>query len=357
MQSLNEAALASYTLRALGLPAEVSNLTSVEAIAASLRRAAGFLCPCPRRTFVRAVEVALSKQSTGDADLGDTVEDVLDGMVAYGDLLEEREVAPPDRAAGGLLVYAAPPSFVWRTSGVAFLFGIIADRCSPLPPDLERRVEYVNHTRRIAGTSGEDLRAALKRYGLLETSDDAWLRLPPAESSGAHIVRLDRSLRPVVGDIPDLVILDPEQSVRYYRGRWVPAKRQTGRFVARRPQRYGAPLWCYVELDAGQPIQLVDLPLAGSVWRGCDEAWQLQAAIDAKWENPQRFDIRPGVNAVTGVLAFFSPVPAWARRRWDVLGRPIESRASLFAYAFVAGELDQELAFATTRLWLAESGQ
>ena len=83
-------------------------------------------------------------------------------------------------------------------------------------------------------------------------------------------------------EIPGLLLLDSQRPVRYYRGRWVEPASQSGRFVARRSQMYGAPLWCYAQMHDGNPEKFIDLPLARSRWHGFDEAWHLQMAIDAE---------------------------------------------------------------------------
>jgi hypothetical protein len=54
------------------------------------------------------------------------------------------------------------------------------------------------------------------------------------------------------------------------------------------------------------------------------------------------------------VLEFFSPAPAWARRRWDAIGEPVPSAGSLFAYRIPKAEIDEERRFAREALWLEE---
>ena len=124
--------------------------------------------------------------------------------------------------------------------------------------------------------------------------------------------------------------------------------------VGRRAQAYGADLWCYVEVDRGIPVRFVDLPLANSVWRGCDEAWRLQAAIDCERGTPQVFRRRSGPKG-TDVIDLFSPMPMWARRRWDAVGEPIESSGCLFSYKFRNGEVLEEVDFLKDKLWIAET--
>src|SRR5207245_9270539 len=59
-------------------------------------------------------------------------------------------------------------------------------------------------------------------------------------------------------------------------------------------------------------------------------------------------DLLPG----TRIVDCFSPVPMWARRRWDAVGEPVASSGCLFSYKFTEREISEELAFARDRLWL-----
>jgi hypothetical protein len=59
-------------------------------------------------------------------------------------------------------------------------------------------------------------------------------------------------------------------------------------------------------------------------------------------------------------MEFFSPVPMWARRRWDAVGEPLTASGCLFAYRLAETELTEEVRFAREALWLDEmtrSGQ
>ena len=76
-------------------------------------------------------------------------------------------------------------------------------------------------------------------------------------------------------------------------------------------------------------------------------------AIDAQLGVPQRFRLLPDTEGNT-VVQFFSPVPAWAQRRWDAVGEPASSQGCLFAYRLAETELDEELRFARNALWLEE---
>ena len=342
------------TVAALGLDPGRFDLTSQEAVAAALRRTAGFLCPCSASSLVRAVVKPL-RGLVEDLDVvRSSVEATLEAMVSHGDLLEFRELGV-DLAQERTLLFAAPAAVIARDSGTQILVGISSDQISALPEDLADRIDHVGHTRRLNPVEGEDLREKLTEHGLLEVPYDDWLRAPQFDEPAALLSRYNALLDSAQpsGDVPGLRLLDPELAVRYYRGRWVEPHRRSGRFVGRRDQAYGAQLWSYVQVTDGTPEALVDLPLPKSRWRGCDEAWHLQMAIDARRGKPQRFAIRVGPED-TRIMAFFSPVPMWAQRRWDAIGEPISAERCLFAYRIAKDELPQELGFIRRALWLDE---
>lgn len=354
MRRLTTAEVHAQKIRELGLDPEALDLTTPEGLAGALRRAASYLCPCSAATLVRAVVRPLRGLVPDMDQAKDLVEATLEAMISHGDVLEQPELQDGSPTAR-VLLYAAPASFVVRQSGLVVLLGVAADQLSPLPSELERRIQYLGHVRRLSPSSAaEDLRAELRQLGLLELSSDAWLKGPKPSTATQAVAASDRALDivPPSRDIPGLLLLDSTKPVRYYRGRWIEPKTQTGRFVARRQQAYGADLWCYVHLTNGQPERMIDLPQRGSRWRGCDEAWHLQMAIDAQRGAPQRFRVTPSGDAV--VLEFFSPAPAWARRRWDAIGEPVPSAGSLFAYRIAKAEIDEERRFMREALWLEE---
>ena len=355
MRRLTATEVHALKVAELGLDSTAVDLTSVEAIAGSLRRMASFVCPCSASTLVRGGVRPLRGLVNDFEAFKCTVEETLTTMIAHGDILEHRDVEEDSTNGAAWLLYAAPASFVVRKSGIVILLGITCDQLSVLPDYLEERVEHENHLRRLSPVKGEDLRAELAQFGLLEISYDRWLRAPQTETPAQHLSRIDRRLDAMQPsrDVPGLTLLDPGRPVRYYRGRWTKVRSHSGRFVARRSQAYGADLWCYVQLRDGNPERLIDFPLAGSRWRGCDEAWHLQMAIDALRGDAQRFRIVLGPYD-TRVIQFFSPVPMWAQRRWNAVGEPVSSTRCLFAYRLAETELAEELHFARKVLWLEE---
>lgn len=358
MRRLSASEVSALHVGELGLDPTAIDLESVEAIAGALRRAASFCCPCPRRTLVQSVVQPLRGLVGDVANIKTTVERTLEAMIALGDIHEHPEVEGDPESPRAMVLYPAPPTFVARASGAVILLGVGSDRVTPLPDDLALRVEYANHVRRLVPEQGEDLLPELSERGWIQLSDTSWLDRPARESPAQHLSRVNRLLDGArqSGDVPGLSLLDPERRTRFYRGRWASPCSESGRFVARRSQAYGADLWCYIELKDGNPERIVDFPVESSRWRGCDDAWRLQLAIDAQRGKPQQLEVVRGP-AGSRMFKFFSPVPMWAQRRWDAVAEPVPSSGCLFAYRIRESEVAEELRFAEQDLWLSQLGE
>jgi hypothetical protein len=192
----------------------------------------------------------------------------------------------------------------------------------------------------------------LREYGLVQLSEQNWLKLPKTEAPAALKERFERQLaeQPPSGEIANLLVLDSSRSPTYYKGRWISPKRENGTFVARRPQAYGADLWGFARLNAGIVVQFLDLPPKHNKWRGCDTAWHLQMAIDHCRGVPQRYRQRKGIDGV--IFDFFSPLPLWAERRLSMIGRRADALQCLFSYSLSDRESTTEDTFLRERLWL-----
>lgn len=344
--------LISLSRGSLSLPAQ--NSVEETYIASLLRRAAGIYCPCSPRTLASAVRNCL-RDCADPEHLDDMIESCLEGLMIIGDLLELGQVSVDDPNVKGTWIFAAPPAFVVRPSGSIFIVGIAADELTPLPTSLADHLEHRGFARLINDATGK-LREVLRDTGLLELSESVWLRSPKEETAAGLRDRMLALLfsRGPSGTIEDLEILDPSSPPTYYKGRWKMPKKQSGTFIARRPQAYGAPIWCICRVTDGQATQFLDLPLndkASALWRGCDAAWHIQMAIDALNGTPQRYRIR---QAETGpILDFFSPLPLWARRRLAIFGRTEQPSHCVFSYSLPERELAAEENFLKRRLWLA----
>ena len=339
----------------LGLSDVDNAVVDDDLLTALVRRSAGIHCPCSRTVLRSSLVDALQHLCDTDVDLPDRVEAIVEGLIVVGDLLELHDVGVVDPDVRGTWVFAAPPSYVERESGEIFVVGIVADQDVFLPEPLASRVDVRGLTRLILPEVNEDLAMRLDDQGLQRLSEKTWLRSPNAEPFDQLLARYERRLaeRPPAGTVNEMEILDREKPVTFYRGRWSNCTGKSGIFVGRRPQEFGAPIWCLVELAAGNVIKFLDLPATKSRWRGCDEAWHLQMAIDVRRGQPQRY----GVQRRGGEYRFdfFSPLPAWSERRLIAFGRNVPRERCLMSYVLPSGAAEIEEGFLRESLWLSRT--
>lgn len=352
----DETVILDQTRIQLGLPPGAVGIESDEFLSAALRRLAGIHCPCPLPTLAaRLAESLFHLSKVRPADLRERAIEVLDRMVLQGDLLELHDVTTIDPTARGSWLFAAPPTFISRPDGSNLLLGLADDEATPLPAELASRITYRGVSRWLIAGADEALSTALKQFGMIELSEVAWLKPPRTETAEGFVEAFNQRLSAAgpSGEIRDLTILNPAKSPTYYKGRWGDPNDLTGRFVARRPQAYGSPIWGYAELANGQTLKFVDLPLKADRYRGCDTAWRLQAAIDHLRSQPQRYRLEQAEGGSN--FHFFGPIPFWAERRFITLGRPAAVSQSLFAYWLPSAEVEKQSGFLQSYLWMSES--
>lgn len=353
---LSPSRLVASSVEALGLDREIADFETPEVVAAAIRRAAAFMCPASPRQLVAAVdEVMRGLVSSGHSDEhGASVRALVEDLVAYGDLIE----APLEEEPGiaRRMLFLGPPSYVTISPTIVLLCGVRGEGLTLLNEALSERIEHQVHVRLIRLEQGEDAKSLFEGSGLSEVSRDQWLEAPRPSAALDLYEDYRKRLEAAgpSGTIEGYMILDPARSPEYYRGRWrSPGLKDDGRFVARRPVQFGADLWCFVELMRGNIQRLIDLPVRHVLNRGCDEAWRLQAAVDHLSGDPQTVRIGPAYRPADVVLHLQSPIPSWAQRYLEVLGRPLpRQRGSLISFNLAKSVLQDALRFLHDSMWI-----
>jgi hypothetical protein len=334
---------------ALLLADETPDLQGDAVLAATLRRAASFSSPAGRSALVGEVVAAIGAL-LGDRDqLRDRVTGVLDRLLDHGDLLELAKA----EAGQGRRILLRPPAYV-ETASSYLLLGVRPEGAPiiDLLSDRGRIEEGV--VRRIDGKS-ETIREALEDAGLQALTAEAWAGAPSEVAPEDLLAEIRAALLAAgpVGKIEGLRVIDPESKLRFYKGRFrEPIPRDSGMFVARRPQAFGPERWCIASISAGVLEKLIDFPIMGGLERPGDEALRAQAAIDTVKGHPQHLGVRDREGGKTS-LDFFAPLPSWATRRLDSLGGQVEQGpGALFSYRLGDGEAHAETRFLASYLWL-----
>jgi hypothetical protein len=355
MEVVDQGTVIGVACSSLDVDIDMDGVLGATYLCAAIRRLAGFLCPCSPRTIVRRMVECHVGLIDNVSMFEELVEAAIEGLVAIGDLLELADVALEGEHVRGTWLVAAPPAFVVRPSGTAFLLGLSADEQTPLPTEMRSRILSHQGLRLIEPVAHEDLSTILGDLGLRELSVAGWLRSPiavaPAELLASYDAKLDA--RKHSGEVADLLVLDGSRRTRSYRARWTTPGTLSGNYVVRRPQAFGSDLWGYAQLADGIPAKLLDLPLHGDRWRGCDAAWRIQMAIDTVACRPQEYRLR----AVDGgaLLELFSPIPKWARRRLAIIGSEVQPAGCLMSFLVPEAEIATEEKFLKDLLFLART--
>jgi hypothetical protein len=356
LSNLSSDGASALALRTLGLDPELIDLTSTEGLAASLRRAASFMCPTSPSRLVDAVLGAVRPVSREGSVNRDQLVEILDLLIGGGDLLELRHEA--ERSTR--LLYLGPPSFIERSPGTYLLAGVRPYGVPIVGQELAGSIELEGHTRTLH-IEGEDAVEQFAGSGLHEVSPERWVASPREESAAEFLQRIGAKLSAAgsSGDVGDLVVLDPAMSVRYYKGRWRgPKPGDSGDFVARRPQAYGADLWCAVRLDDGSPKKLIEFPCDDPLVPGRDEAWRMQLAIDAKRGRPQVFRVTPAQGGASSIISFFSPLPGFAERYLQLIGLALpDAPKALVAFRVPNGAMTASSIYLTGMLWMEPTAE
>lgn len=350
MNSLSARNAAAFIVSAVGLDPEFVEVTRTEVLAGLVHRAASFLCPCPGRLLVRNVVDAL-RGLVDEESVTERIEFLVEELVSYGDLVQTAS-KPGDPQ----LLYTGPPSFVELPNGRILLLGVTPESVPWLPDDVTERISHQGHVRSLTPNALPGGVTSLVDAGYFSVPHTVWLHAPKTASPRTLCERYERLLQPTTdADCAGLTIIDPELPSVHYRGRWRQAS-GTGTFIARREQRYGAPLWSFAKLDQGRLVALVDFPVEHTGWRACDEAWWVQAAIDAHRQAPQVVTVEERARAGRARLGFSGPLPRWVQRQLDALAPLTNAPGALFCYdvpitdvAFITGFLADHLWMSTVR--------
>lgn len=327
---------------------------AVRLISQAIRRASHILAPSSQSELRASALKSLLGVGLDDDALPDLVERTLEDLLTFGEILELRGANQDAWERSKFVLRPAPPSFIMHANGMAIIVGVAGDDLTPLPSDAISRVRWQGVLRCVDPDDGEDVRTWLRELGLLELPESAWLRLPNAEDPVAYLAkwRNQFSQQSRSGDVDGLTILGERSANGYYAGRWTDSlETRSGLHVARRPQRYGSPIWCLAELEAGRCVTFLDLTSVGDRVRPCDVAWRIQMALDAAAGTPQTY--RAIQRDADTVIAFSAPVPSWAERKLAIVGVKAARAGSLYTYQLPHHATPAAEKFLRELLWLA----
>lgn len=326
----------------------------LELISAVLRRLAGFMCPCPRGALRQQLMRSLEPLVDWSDDLATLAERAIEGALTGGDLLELANVVVAEVHEHPTWLYCAPPGFVRGAADHLYIVGVTSDGALFLPDGLRARMRHQGCSRFLVPQADEALPETLLALGLRELRPETWLLGQKQESAANHLTDLRRRLAREGAStaIENLTVLRPATATATpYSGRWTTPQSLSGLCVGRYPGPYGSRIWCLVDLEAGTVRKHMRLPLKESRLVASDAAWRAQLALDAIAGHPAIY--RRTVSDGGVVLSSSSPLPRFARQRFEFTGRPTGSD-NLAPYACWVPETLSDAAerFMKEQLWL-----
>jgi hypothetical protein len=337
--------------KSLGLSPEDAhiNVSSNALIAQLIRRAVFIAAPCSIRNARNVVTTALEPLTIDGQEFEDRVASVFEDLLATGDILEMRHEG---QESEGIILRPAPPAFVKRKDQSFILLGVAGDEITPV---YDQPIDYrASGLRTLASNNPVACQNALLELGLIELPLATWLHAPASVDAETYASawRAKLSIPQSPQMLEEIQILDTKMPVHFYKGRWKAlSDKDVGVYLARRPQRYGANLWCLVDVQDGLVQRLVDVRSKDSRIRDCDEAWRLQAAFDVLASAPQKVNVSS--NSDKSVLTFGSPLPAWAVRRLCQIGERVSPERALLGFELPRPNAEEEIRWLESMLWLA----
>ena len=349
MRILTPSEAQAVAVKGLGFDESELNFNSDQVLIELVRRVAAFECPCTTRDLTKTVLKLLVPLLPEDG-LRERILATVDGLLDYGDLIENLD---DDGEECQNLIGLAAPSVVSVSETKLLLLGLTPGETDPLPKEFRPLRSMHGFAKTLDIEDAGIVMSQLYESGYLLITENEWGYLPQIGNASALIGKYKTLFREdiAVGALDGLEILLPERKVTYWPDRWTDRDFPDGDFIARRSRRYGEKAWCFVRIKKGIATGLVDLPTKECRFRACDEAWHLQQAIDSVHGTPQQFRVRVE-SQESCVFEFFSPVPKWAHRQWNLLGEQTSIKGALFSYRFPAPVVDSVKRFAESRMWL-----
>ena len=320
-----------------------------ELVVALLLRGLWLWAPCTRAmattNTLRALRVFNQRQIEREI-----IEFALDELITSGHIVElQSRVLYDGRLMSTLFV--KPPCYITLESGALAISGFGRGSREQLPEKLLTSGILSNSLILVSSSDAPKILDDLEASGIKETRANLWINQPEFIEAQTRIdnISLKAAARPV-SQIEDLRLIDPASDVMYYSGRWTTQPTDDMRTIGRRPQSYGADLWCFVDYS-GKQFKFVDLPSTAELTEGRDEGWISQLAIDFINDNRQKLRVSEPNRDILR-LDFFSPIPGWVERRWALYGKKSRPHGVLFSYEFEVKIGWGEVEFAEREMYL-----
>ena len=333
-----------------------NNFTDEQLIGMIVLRNASILCPCSKTHLRNNTIDSIMPLFLDSEDIKEKINQSIDDLLIIGELNERDDVLEDEYGENKNWVFCSPPIFIKRKSGTIVILGLYPSYSSiRLKDDVRKKITYKNLISVIEPSEENEIIAEeLKKAGLTELKESVWCKLPKImtwkEFIEKRINELDQQSDNVYIDEYEVFLKDPtvRHDKRYKNKEYAIKHEITGNYVIRRPTKYSGKIWSFANINNGEVKKIKDLPISSNM-RGCDDAWQIQMALDAKNETPQQYKL-VDIDDKTR-LEFKSPLPLWAERKLMLMG---EKEEAWLTYNIPRSEIIAEEKFLREYLWLTK---
>ena len=336
------------------LPENVSNEVVIYNL---IRKIAVIYTPCS----INLLKVKLTEQIEilfKSIEKDYNVEEYLDDLIAYGDLLELSDVVLPSGADFKKnTIFLSQSRYVRFKENEVYLIGGSNENEFPKNTRFEDSLFYLGPARILKIDNENDLRE-LENFGFNELPKDIWLNLPKENLNQYYDIALNELNNGQENINIDNLEIFAHSNSNNYNKRKKSLDDETGLFICKKMQQFSSDLWGLIKVENGRIVKFINLPFTKNLSnniRSCDEAWRLMATIDYKNNCPQKYKvITDNFNKLW--IQFFSPVPKWIERKLILQGG--EKRKgylkSLYSISISENNLKKEKDFLKSHLGLLE---
>ena len=258
-----------------------------------------------------------------DLEIGYDLEEYIQDIVSYGDLLELSDVLVKNgNNYPKNTLFLSQNKFIRYSEKEFYLLGISNENEFPFNTDFEKLVTYSGPAKILTLENERDIETLKEKFGFSELPKEYWLNLPKEEIKDYYSFALkELKNSPNEITIENLEIFS-HYNTNNYRKRKKLLENETGIFVCKKSHTFGSQMWGLIKTDNGKILNFIELPFKKNIKnniRACDEAWRLNCAIDMENKFPQKYKILDD-KLNKKWIQFFSPVPKWVERKLIIQG-------------------------------------
>jgi len=349
IEFINDINLYSIFFKYLDCDSEISINSKFDSsiiISELIRKIAFYNSPLQKRKIIEMIFSLMQKENMISDSSINSIKEITENMLNSGEIIEIRK--ENEYSLDRLMVYISPKRYIKLENGFILILGYDENINNiKLPIIRNKHLRYTDdsfETQEILLTNGF---TEIKAQDWLNYKDDSISPLNYMNEINEILNRIEKKTT----IIENILVFDHSSLENFYPKRWTEnINRLQGRYVARRPLKYGSYIWCLAEIEKGAINKFVDLPIIDRKWSGYDEGRRIILANDYINNRPAKCKISYNINGNIRI-DFYQPIPSWGIRRLEISGEITKSEGALFTYIVTQKQIKDVEFFIKNKLW------